>query len=55
MAHERLDVAVFAAYGWDPAMSDEEMLIGLLTLNLDRAGPSGVPVTYATLDDSAEE
>jgi hypothetical protein len=55
MIHERLDVAVFAAYGWDPAMSDEEMLGRLLTLDLERAGPSGMPVTYATLDESAGE
>jgi hypothetical protein len=45
MAHERLDSVVFAAYGWDSAISDEEMLGRLLALNLERAGTSGVPVT----------
>jgi hypothetical protein len=39
-AHETLDAAVFAAYGWDPAMSDEQLLEALLALNLERAGSS---------------
>ena len=25
LAHKRLDEAVFAAYGWDPGLSDEEL------------------------------
>ena len=37
-AHEKLDAAVFAAYGWDPSISDEELLEQLLRLNLERAG-----------------
>ena len=37
LAHRKLDEAVFAAYGWDPAMSDEELLAALLELNLARA------------------
>jgi len=37
LAHKKLDQAVFAAYGWDPAMSDEELLAALLELNLQRA------------------
>lgn len=37
LAHRRLDEAVFAAYGWDPTMSDEEILARLLELNLQRA------------------
>jgi hypothetical protein len=39
MAHERLDQAVAAAYGWgnySPAMADEEILRRLLALNLER-------------------
>ena len=36
-AHRKLDAAVFAAYGWDPAMSDEQILEKLLALNLERA------------------
>ncbi len=35
--HRDLDRAVFAAYGWDPGISDEELLENLLTLNLERA------------------
>lgn len=38
LAHRRLDEAVFAAYGWDPEMSDEQLLATLLDLNLQRAG-----------------
>jgi len=37
LAHKRLDAAVFAAYGWDPGISDETLLEKLLALNLERA------------------
>ena len=37
LAHRKLDEAVFAAYGWDAGMSDEELLERLLRLNLERA------------------
>ncbi len=37
LAHQKLDAVVFAAYGWDPGMSDEELLAKLLELNLRRA------------------
>ena len=37
LAHQKLDEAVFAAYGWDPDISDEELLEKLLALNLERA------------------
>lgn len=33
LAHRKLDEAVFAAYGWDPALSDDEILTKLLALN----------------------
>jgi hypothetical protein len=36
LAHRRLDEAVFAAYGWDPSISDDEILAKLLELNLSR-------------------
>jgi hypothetical protein len=38
LAHKKLDDAVFAAYGWDPGTSDEEILARLLEINLGRAG-----------------
>ena len=37
LVHKKLDAAVFAAYGWDAGMSDEELLERLLRLNLERA------------------
>lgn len=36
-AHERLDRAVLAAYGWTTAIDDEDLLARLLELNLARA------------------
>ena len=36
-AHERLDAAVYAAYGWPTDLADEEILKNLLALNLERA------------------
>jgi hypothetical protein len=36
LAHKRLDDAVFAAYGWENTLSDEEILERLLALNLER-------------------
>lgn len=38
LAHDKLDAAVVAAYGWDPTMNDEILLEALLALNLERAG-----------------
>jgi hypothetical protein len=36
-AHRTLDLAVFAAYGWPPDLTDQEILSRLLTLNHERA------------------
>ena len=36
-AHQRLDAAVFAAYGWPVDLSDDDLLGRLLALNLERA------------------
>ena len=36
-AHRKLDEAVFAAYGWPPTLTDDELLAKLLALNLARA------------------
>ena len=38
LAHKKLDAAVFDAYGWPHALSDEEILERLLALSLERAG-----------------
>jgi hypothetical protein len=35
--HDELDIAVFEAYGWQPNLSDEEILERLVKLNGDRA------------------
>jgi type II restriction/modification system DNA methylase subunit YeeA len=37
MAHERLDKTVFAAYGWEPSIGNEEILRELLALNALRS------------------
>jgi len=37
LAHEKLDAAVFAAYGWDHTMSDDHLLESMLALNLERS------------------
>lgn len=36
LAHRKLDEAVFAAYGWEPTLSDDEILTRLLALNQQR-------------------
>lgn len=35
-AHDRLDAAVYAAYGWPVDLPDEKVLQNLLALNLER-------------------
>jgi len=37
LAHEALDAAVAAAYGWHWPLPDDEILERLLRLNLDRS------------------
>ena len=37
LAHKKLDEAVFAAYGWNSDLSDEEILEKLLSLHLERS------------------
>jgi type II restriction/modification system DNA methylase subunit YeeA len=37
-AHRALDEAVFAAYGWPPSLTDDELLARLLDLNLAQSG-----------------
>jgi hypothetical protein len=59
-AHRRLDEAVFQAYGWDPDLSDDELLQKLLALNLERAAvegsvAGGLPEEGDEGDDEDEE
>jgi SAM-dependent methyltransferase len=42
-AHERLDAAVLAAYGWPDDLDIEDLLGRLLELNLSRAAQEGAP------------
>jgi type II restriction/modification system DNA methylase subunit YeeA len=39
--HRQLDAAVLAAYGWPADLGDDEILAGLLALNLERAAQQG--------------
>ncbi|HUE70288.1 MAG TPA: DNA methyltransferase [Pirellulaceae bacterium] len=40
LAHQKLDAAVFAAYGWPTSLTDDELLARLLELNLGRTARS---------------
>jgi hypothetical protein len=42
-AHRALDTAVFAAYGWPPTLTDQEILANLLALNHQRAASQAIP------------
>jgi hypothetical protein len=42
-AHQKLDAAAFAAYGWPAEMTDDDLLARLLALNLSRASTSAPP------------
>ena len=37
LAHQKLNTTVFAAYGWPPDLSDDQILENLLALNMERA------------------
>jgi type II restriction/modification system DNA methylase subunit YeeA len=54
LAHKALDEAVFAAYGWDPSMTDEQILAALLALNLERSAISE-PIASSTGDGPEED
>ena len=54
-AHRRLDEAVFAAYGWSPDLSDEELLAKLLELNLARAAEEGEAAPATLPDEDADD
>ncbi len=40
-AHDRLNAAVFAAYGWPEDVTDEDILKHLLALNLEHSASQG--------------
>ena len=52
-AHRDLDAAVAAAYGWQPDLSDDDILSRLLTLNQSRAHSQSLPCANA--DQSKQE
>jgi hypothetical protein len=54
-SHERLDRAVFAAYGWPYPLDDQEILSRLLQLNGERAAQSGGAALLALVTDDSEE
>lgn len=58
-AHERLDRAVFSAYGWEENLSDEEIIECLLTLNRERASSDVttdvVPILTVADTDSGDD
>ena len=47
LAHKKLDAAVFAAYGWDSGMTDDDLLAALLALNQARAAPAAASKTIS--------
>src|SRR5271157_770329 len=55
LAHKALDEAVFDAYGWDPSMTDEQILAALLELNLQRSAAGDVASTGAETEEQSEE
>ena len=52
LAHEALDKAVYAAYGWDYPLADEEILERLLALNLARAAQEAAVKAAAKKKDA---
>jgi len=55
LAHKAMDEAVFDAYGWDPSMTDEQILGALLALNLERSASGDVAPTGAESEQQSEE
>ncbi len=54
-AHDHLDRAVFAAYGWPYPLDDQEILVRLLQLNGERAAQSGGAAMPTVVNDDLEE
>ncbi len=53
-AHRKLDAAVCDAYGWEPGVSDDEILSRLLALNLERS-EAGAPIPESSEAESSED
>ena len=54
LAHKALDEAVFDAYGWDPSMTDEQILAALLKLNLERSASGDATPTGDEVEEEPE-
>jgi hypothetical protein len=54
LAHKALDEAVFDAYGWDPSMTDEQILAALLELNLERSASGDAAPSAAETEEPDE-
>ena len=46
-AHRALDAAVFAAYGWKPDLTDDDLLAALLVLNQERSASAAASKTIS--------
>jgi type II restriction/modification system DNA methylase subunit YeeA len=53
--HQKLDEAVFAAYGWPSALSNDDILARLLALNLERAAKQGEAVVESVGEAGNED
>lgn len=51
-AHRQLDVAVAAAYGWSPDLSNDQILAALGSLHQTRQGAAVVPDENGTADQN---
>ena len=47
-AHRTLDQAVFAAYGWPPTLTTQQLLANLLALNHQSAAAQNAPATLSS-------
>ena len=58
-AHDRLDRAVLAAYGWEATLSDEDVVERLLTINLERSSSysaqAAIPALAVADSDYADD
>ena len=54
-AHDTLDAAVAAAYGWPWPLAEDEVLSRLLALNLERFAAQDVPTAAAEKAETSGE